>query len=475
MPMQRRMRMIAGAATALCMLATNVEAATYYWVGVPSGSPNWEVADNWSTVSKGGAGGSHAVPTVLDNVVLSSSGTTVRLRSNAKVRSLVLTNTWTGSLIFGTGSLVVGSGSSVTGVQVRVGSGKILAGTSLFAVAGGYTQTGGLVNAQGVFSLSGSLSVTGTSSNFTSSGTIVLSGSGAQTLTLGTVRTLQMNSMTISNTGQATTNSVVVADNALNLSGALTVARGKLDLATNTKALKVLGDITVGSHANASLVTNTDVILAGSLLVRGGGGVGISGGTWTLTGQNQTLSGSVVFNNLAKTVTSADTLTFLAGGLQTVTGYITLQGASCDAKLSLRSSTSGTQWKLDPQGAQSLIYLDVKDMRNIDITTFVALKSIDSGNNINFAYSTCTSVATPAEVAAAASGGGGGGGGGVRRASVSSSKTVTTKVAVPAKPSAKVVAPTRASRVVVRKQATTLKKQSASVAARKEARMSKRK
>lgn len=108
-------------------------------------------------------------------------------------------------------------------------------------------------------------------------------------------------------------------------------------------------------------------------------------GTVTLDGTDQVLTGSTVFYNLTKTVTSADTLTFAAGSTATVTGTLTLEGADGEP-LSLRSSSDGTQWKVDPHTV-SLAYLDVKDSNNISDTGLDAADCTDSGNNTGWAFS----------------------------------------------------------------------------------------
>src|SRR5262249_48799398 len=63
----------------------------------------------------------------------------------------------------------------------------------------------------------------------------------------------------------------------------------------------------------------------------------------TLGGSNQSISGSTTFNNLIKTVSAADTLTFQANATQTVEGALILQGAReicCDCKAA-RPASSG--------------------------------------------------------------------------------------------------------------------------------------
>src|SRR5207249_2743309 len=110
-----------------------------------------------------------------------------------------------------------------------------------------------------------------------------------------------------------------------------------------------------------------------------------------LTGANQTISGSTTFNNLTKTVATARTLTFDATGTQTITGTMLLQGSSGQL-LSLRSSSFGTQWKIDPQSVRTIAFLDVQDSNNINATAInaVGTNSVDSGNNTNWVF-----VATP--------------------------------------------------------------------------------
>src|SRR5204862_524207 len=60
--------------------------------------------------------------------------------------------------------------------------------------------------------------------------------------------------------------------------------------------------------------------------------------------------------------------------------------------LSLRSSSFGTQWKIDPQSVRTIAFLDVQDSNNINATAInaVGTNSVDSGNNTNWVF-----VATP--------------------------------------------------------------------------------
>ena len=118
-------------------------------------------------------------------------------------------------------------------------------------------------------------------------------------------------------------------------------------------------------------------------------------GTVSLDGTGRSVTGSTSFYNLTKTVTSADTLTFAAGSTTTVTGTLTLQGQS-GKLLSLRSSSEGNRWKIDPTG-RSIQYVDVKDSYNINSTPINAETGCtDSLNNINWDFGNAPTVTTNA-------------------------------------------------------------------------------
>lgn len=119
----------------------------------------------------------------------------------------------------------------------------------------------------------------------------------------------------------------------------------------------------------------------------------VSFGTTTLVlnGTNQTIYGSTAFYGLTKSVTTARTLTFEAGTTTTVTNAVTLTGSSAAARLSLRSTTSGSQWSINAQGTRTINFLDVKDSNNTNGTAMAATDaSIDSGNNTNWTFASAT-------------------------------------------------------------------------------------
>jgi len=112
-----------------------------------------------------------------------------------------------------------------------------------------------------------------------------------------------------------------------------------------------------------------------------------NGGTISLDGTSQTISGNTTFYNLSKTVTAADTLTYTAGTRQTVTNAWTMTGTSGNV-LTLQSSSSGTQWEIDPQNLYTLEYLSVSDSNNVNATELSINESIvtNSGNNTNWGF-----------------------------------------------------------------------------------------
>lgn len=426
------------------------------------------------------------------------------------IGGLILAQVWTGSLLQGSGTLTIGASG------VRVGSGRLVGGNAAIAIAGAYTQTGGIVTGiQNNFTFSGALSITkgATSafSTFTSTGTIILDGGADQNFTVGANVIKSFRHLTLQNSGGGSIDDIIVnVSGGLSLSGSLTVTLGNLDLTTNSITFLTKGGITLANAAQATMTTNSNVTASGTILINDaatlaatagtwtlnddgdqdvdldgqslfnltinntgggtnddivvvGGQLGLSGaltvtlghldmdtnaltlnvdgnvllansaqaslsgatmklgsdltvnssavfthtsGTVTLDGTNQSLSGSITFDNLTKSVTSAATLTFSATTTQTIMNHLTLNGAASNL-LSLRSSQTGTQWKINPQGIRTIFYVDVKDGNNTNTANIgCSSNCTDSGNNTNW----FTSAAAASSSAATTSVGGGGGG-----------------------------------------------------------------
>ncbi len=114
-------------------------------------------------------------------------------------------------------------------------------------------------------------------------------------------------------------------------------------------------------------------------------------GTVILNGNTQTLYGAMTFYNLTKNTTDGDIITFPASTTITVEGTLTLKGTASHL-LTLASSTTGTQWNIDPQGDRDIEYVNVQDSNNINATAITAgVGSYDLGNNTNWTNLTALS------------------------------------------------------------------------------------
>jgi hypothetical protein len=311
---------------------SHAHAADRFWAG--GTSDRWESAANWASVQKG-AGGA-GIPTASDVAIFSFSGGTVRIRGNAVASSVILAPQWTGSLLQGTGTLVVGSSG------VRVGSGRLVGGNAAIAIAGAYTQTGGIVTGiQNNFTLSGALSITKGSnsphSTFTSTGTIILDGAADQNFTVGANVSKSFKNLTLQNSGGGTSDDIVMSVNGgLNLSGALTVTLGNLDLTTNSVAMVVEGGITLADAAQATLTSNSNITASGTILVNDSATITVTAGTLTLNDdgdQSVDFDGQKLFNVTINNtgggtnddiVVAADSQLLLSGALTVTLGNLDL-------------------------------------------------------------------------------------------------------------------------------------------------------
>lgn len=129
------------------------------------------------------------------------------------------------------------------------------------------------------------------------------------------------------------------------------------------------GGVTVGP--DAVLVAPSSTLFDSGDWTNLGGIFDAHRGTVVLDGTHQHLSGSTLFNHLAKTAATTDTLTFQAGSTQTIAGNLILQGAA-GSPLLLRSSATGTPWNVDPQGSRAVSFVDVEDSTNTAPTPIVA-------------------------------------------------------------------------------------------------------
>ncbi len=277
----------------------------------------------WSTAGNWQDG---AVPTSTDIASFDSSASgNVSIDANANVKGINIASGYTGTITqSGSHTVTLGtSGYVQQGGTFVGGSGAITDGGVFTLSAGAFTSTSGILSVAGNFANSGTF--THNSGTITFAGTTAISGSSTNTF-----------------------KNVIISG-----SSSLTAPSGNMNVAGNW--------------------TNSGTFTANS-------------GTVTLTGTGQSISGDSTFYNLTKSVSSADTLTFGQGSTQTVSNTLTLNGASGNL-LSLRSSLTGTQWKINPQGTRTLSYLDVKDSNNTNTTSATATYSTNSLNNTNWSIS----------------------------------------------------------------------------------------
>ncbi|MET0751826.1 MAG: Calx-beta domain-containing protein [Pyrinomonadaceae bacterium] len=225
--------------------------------------------------------------------------------------------------------------------------------------------------------VNGTVTVTGTKT-FNTGANYVFNGSVSQTV--GSNLPTPVASLTIANTGAAGNNTVTGAANQT-VSGLLGVQQG-IYAGTNQ---------TTGSFSSVTIDSGAALTPTGGGAIRVGGNWSNSGtftansGTVNLIGAAQTISGATIFNNLAKSTATAQTLTFAAGSSTTVNGSLTLAGASGQL-LSLRSGTTGTQWNLSAPTTQAVSFVNVSDSNASGGNTIAPTNSVNSGNNVNWLF-----------------------------------------------------------------------------------------
>jgi hypothetical protein len=242
-----------------------------------------------------------------------------------------------------------------------------------------------------------------------------LSGTGTLTATTGTVT---MNSgSSISGFSGMNLNGFSVAGPTVNLSsyasfaasGTVTVSSGSLALPSGaTMGNLTLSGGTLNTTTGDLTISGMVSIGTGSVLNAPTGNLNIGGtfahtagtfthnsGTVILNGGDQAITGTATtFNNLSKILTAPtpQTLTFPNGIVETVSGTLTLQGYDESARLLLRSSSTGNQWRINPTGSRDILFLDVRDGWNTSATPIEmgGTGSIDSTNNTNFNFNSLT-------------------------------------------------------------------------------------
>ncbi|MFH0764489.1 MAG: GLUG motif-containing protein, partial [Candidatus Omnitrophota bacterium] len=166
----------------------------------------------------------------------------------------------------------------------------------------------------------------------------------------------------------------------------------------NLGSARVTGDPNnmVYSFDSGTLSVDGSIYIASNKTFAPGGDINLSG-DWTNAGTFTHSSKQVTFNDATQVshiygttsfydltcTTAGKELQFEAGATETIVGTLTLTGAAGNL-VKLRSTSSGTQWKIDPQGANNISFVDVKDSNNIRGSYINPANSVDSGNNTNW-------------------------------------------------------------------------------------------
>ena len=264
--------------------------------------------------------------------------------------------------------VTIGSGSNqptmtandaVAGLSINNGTSLTLGGNNLSF--NDTSQTSGLATISGTLALQGGETLTGFNySNATTGGTITYNGAGSYaSLPTGN----NYYNLTFNGSGLWTLANAIITNNNF------TISSGTVNSGGN--------NITVsGNWSNSGIFTP-------------------SSDTVTLSGTSQTLSGTTSFYNLTKTVTSSATLTFPASLMTAISNTLTLEGTAGNL-LSLRSSTPGTQFKINPQGLRNFSYLNPQDSNNTNATPIAYDSTFSYGTNLtNWATSMPTPTPSP--------------------------------------------------------------------------------
>lgn len=305
-----------------------------YWVG---GTGSWDqsTTTHWATTS-GGAGGA-SVPTSLNDVIFdaNSGAGTVTITASAPCNSIQSS----GSTI---ATLVHNSGVAVSIGSATAGPSSIALDLSGFTT---YTKGG-----------SGSSSISFVSTSATQQtisygtghtvGNQTFNGAGGSWKLLSAMTETSAASSTLTLTaGTLTTNNFAVSMGQAALSGATTRA---LTLGTSTVTIDgaFAGAWTVATATGMTLSAASSTIVltgacgAGTQIFRGGG---LSYGTVQITGTGSAqITGANTFVNFQRSNAAACGLQLPSATTQTVTGTLTLSGASSGAIMTLTASTGAS-------------------------------------------------------------------------------------------------------------------------------------
>ncbi|MEI6462307.1 MAG: hypothetical protein WCO33_01400 [bacterium] len=335
-----------------------------------------------------------------------------------------LSGTMTGSSSFSIltfngvgGSWSMGVNSATVTNDLNILNGTLTAPSTTLTIGGNYSNSGTFTNNSGTVTfnstsigktLTGSLNGTSGFNNLTFNGSggawtlsnIPTTVNSNLTITAGTL-TAPSTTLTI---GGSYSNSGTFANNAgsilMNSTSAGKTLSGTMTGGSSFNNITFDGVNGAWSFGSSSLTVNNFTITNGSVTAPSNnltiaknfsnlGTYSHNNGNVVLNGTGQSITGNTTFFNLSKTVTSPDTLTYEGHVTNTITvsGTWTMKGTNGNL-LTLYSSSSPTQWRINPTGARDIAYLSVKDSNNINATgiTVVGYNITDEGNNINWKF-----------------------------------------------------------------------------------------
>jgi hypothetical protein len=344
-----------------CRGITFSAAKTVYWVTLAGG--NWS-GNNWAASSGGGAstdnfplaqdtavientGLNTSATVTMDNVITYTGAVTMSTRTNAMTLSLS-----TGYTIYG--NWTNGSGTTLSGAQTLTFSGR----NTQTITSAGKTFSGGItVDSYG--------------------GTVELA---VNNLNIGT------NILTITN-GTFDTKNIDVTAAQLSSSNSnvrtITLGLSTVTLSSDPVVFNTATNLTFNAG------TSTIISTATAPVVFAGPGVAFYNLSFTATtgGNSRSLVGSNSFNNLTITApVSAGLITLSVGANQTITGTLTVAGATAVRRIFVRSDTLGTTRTL----TAGTLSADNCDFRDITIAGTAAgsspTRAGDCGGNSGITF-----------------------------------------------------------------------------------------
>jgi hypothetical protein len=355
-----------------------------YGPGTPGGN------DRRSGASHGGKGAQGATTTTWPGETYDSVIAPTNLGSGGVAISGVNSTCGGGAVLLNVGrttridGLIVANGTNGFGTANSGGAGGSVYLTTSNLLGGGLVQAnGGLAqNNNGSCGGGGGGRIAVVLTGSASFDSVALQAFGGTNLLAGDIDFSGAAGTVYRRTQNQGTNegALIIANNGVN-------GNRKTEISSNVTDASV-GDVIIRDAGTLVICTNQSLVVNGSFS-NGYAFVAQPGSTLQFGGTNPaTIYGSQTNANLVCT-NAGKTLLFQAGRTNTVEEGLTFKGDAL-AKLVLRSSADGTQWRLSVKGSalQTVDYVDVKDSKaNVGYAApITATHSMDSSNNVNWSF-----------------------------------------------------------------------------------------